>query len=88
MPRLIEILTDEVGRTVVDKTGFTGTFNFQLDFAPVQVLAGGPGDAGDANLPAASIFAALQQQLGLRLQSTRGPVEILIIEHVERPSEN
>ena len=81
---------------VIDRTGFTGTFNFKLDFAGDDAIGNGPGPtvAGDpakAATPALlgpSIFAALQEELGLRLQSAKGPVEVLVIDRVERPSAN
>ncbi len=80
MAKLAELLADRVGRTVIDKTGFIGTFNFRLVFTPDEP---GPATADDP-----SLFAASQEQLGLQLKSTKGPVEVLVIDHVERPSEN
>jgi len=68
MARLIELLSDEVGRVVVDKTGFTDRFSFRLEFAPVGGLQTAPPDAS-----APSLFAALQEQLGLRLEPASGP---------------
>jgi uncharacterized protein (TIGR03435 family) len=76
MPRLIEMVSDEVGRTIVDKTGFIGPFDFRLEFAPESASGG--------NLSSPSIATALQEQLGLQLKSARGPVEVLVIDHVER----
>jgi len=86
-------------RDVIDKTGITGTFDIHLevsraDLVP-RVLAGG--DAGQvdpstrvlATDPTGpSIFTALQQQLGLKLESAKGPVEFLVIDRVEKPLEN
>jgi uncharacterized protein (TIGR03435 family) len=72
-------------RPVIDQTGLTGFYDFQLAFAPV--LRPGqtpPGTASDQP----SLFDAVRDQLGLRLQAQRGPVESLVIEHVERPSDN
>jgi uncharacterized protein (TIGR03435 family) len=69
-----------VGRPVVNRTGITGLFDIHLEFTPEQ-NAERP-DAGP------SIFTALQQQLGLKLISARGPEEFIVIESVERPSEN
>jgi uncharacterized protein (TIGR03435 family) len=95
MSKLIELISGDVGRTVVDKTGFAGTFNFQLEFSPENASGFGvapPGDPGSpapsANLSGPSIFTALQEQLGLQLRPAKGPVEVLVIDHVERPSEN
>ena len=76
-------------RPVIDKTGLTGKYNFDLKFAIDETTPGvaafGPA-AG--NTPAPSVFTAVQEQLGLKLEATRGPREFLVIDHVERPSEN
>lgn len=88
MPRLIFILSDTLGRAVVDKTGFTGTFDAHLEFTPDEGTGNVPGQAATVDLPGPSIFTALQEQLGLRLEPAKGPVEVLVIDHVERPSEN
>ncbi len=80
MPKLIEVISSDVRRTVVDKTGFTEKFDLHLEFAP--------GDSTGAPDAAPSIFTALQQQLGLRLESSKQAVEVLVIEHVEKASEN
>jgi len=73
-----------VGELIVDKTGLTGTYDWTLNWAPDTVPQGG--DAGDSGGP--SLFTALQEQLGLKLERTKAPVEVLVIEHVERPTEN
>ncbi len=72
-----------IGRVVVDKTGLMGNYDFELTFAPPERL-GEPA----ATPESPSIFTALQEQLGLRLESQKAPVEFLVIEHVERSSEN
>jgi bla regulator protein BlaR1 len=96
MPKLIEMLSHEVGRNVRDKTGFTATFDLYLEFASDKAIVGGfgpapPGGPGrfepTASSPSPSIFTAVQEQLGLRLESADGPVEVLAIGSVERPSE-
>jgi len=69
-----------LNRTVLDKTGLTGTFDLHLKWA---IEASAP-DSGDTT----SIFTALQEQLGLKLESAKGPVEVLVLDHVEKPSEN
>jgi uncharacterized protein (TIGR03435 family) len=79
-----------VGRTIVDKTGIKGVFRIHLSFqfvppATPPDAAGNPTPADDAGT---SIFTALQEQLGLKLESSKGPVEVLVIDHVEKPSEN
>jgi bla regulator protein blaR1 len=76
MPTLTNFLAGAVDRFVVDRTGLDGTFRVELDWSPDQV--------GDAP----SIFTAVQEQLGLRLNAGRAPVDVLVIDHVERPSED
>lgn len=82
IPSLIDDLTPELKRPVVDKTGLTGKYDLSLEWTPDDTpvdspLAGGP-----------SLFTALQEQLGLKLISTHGPVKTLVIDHVEPPSPN
>jgi len=75
-------LSNELGRTVIDRTGLTAKYSFQLNWVP---STNSP-DAPDPDGP--SVFAALQEQLGLRLEAGKGPVEVLIIDRVEMPSGN
>ena len=89
MPEFVRVLSAVLGRTVIDKSGFTGLFDVRLDFVPDEIteaMPAPPPNAGDSNFP--SILTALQEQLGLRLESTKGPVEVLVVDHVERPSAN
>ena len=86
-----DVLSDQVGRTVINRTGLNEYFNFTLKWVPTPPAAA----AQDPNLPSRptgpdgpSIFTALQEQLGLRLESERGPVEVIVIDSVERPTEN
>jgi uncharacterized protein (TIGR03435 family) len=73
-------------RPVVDKTGLAATYNFSLQFAYDQgVDAAATGDFGPSR---PSVSTALQEQLGLKLEPARGPVETMVVDHVERPSEN
>ena len=89
MPTLIDFLTDEAGRVVLDKTGFTELFNFRLEFASNLAAGFLNGDTPAASGPSGiSIFTAVEEQLGLRLRSTTGPVEVLVINRVERASPN
>jgi len=98
MAEFIRILSMVMGRPVVDRSGYTQTFDLILDFTPDQAVAGlpRPMGAGDPGSPPAAadptapppIFSAIQEQLGLKLDSTKGPVEVLVIDHVERPSAN
>lgn len=73
-------------RPVIDKTGFTGTFNVHLQWTPE------PGEVGDPNTPfdknSGSIFTVLQEKLGLKLRKATGPVDVLVIDHVENVSPN
>jgi uncharacterized protein (TIGR03435 family) len=85
-------------RRVLDKTGLKGNYDIHLHWMPDQshaAMSQGPGggNPGIDNLPppdssGPSPFTALQEQLGLKLESTKGPVEVLVIDHIERPSEN
>ncbi|QMV18483.1 TIGR03435 family protein [Granulicella sp. 5B5] len=73
-------------RTVIDKTGLTGRYDFQLQWTPDNA-ANGAADSGAADLPP-DLFTAMQEQLGLRLQAAKGPVETLVVDHVEQPTQN
>jgi uncharacterized protein (TIGR03435 family) len=89
MDQLAQILSQRVGRPVVDKTGLTGAYAFNLDFTPDQIPPGGfllNGAPVAINPDGPSLFTALQEQLGLKLDSQRGPVEMLVIESVEHPT--
>ena len=96
MQMLATVLSDQVGRTVIDRTGLKGKFDVKLQWTPDPGQgfgAPGPPPPGveappppDPNGP--SIFTALQEQLGLRLESQKGPVQALVIDRVEKPSEN
>ena len=74
---------------VLDETGFTGEFDLNLSFTPDGALMGLPQGYGrptGPNLP--NIFAVLEEQLGLKLTPAKGPVEVLVVDHAERPTEN
>jgi len=68
-------------RPVIDQTRLTGRFDIHLEFASTDAP-----DPGDSTLP--SVFTAIQEQLGLKLLASTGPVTVLVIDHVERPSQN
>ncbi len=96
-PNLAFQLSLQLGRTVIDKTGLTGQYDFALEWAP-EPGQGGPQSIGlppdpslkfppaDPNRP--SLFTALQEQLGLRLDSEKGPVDMIVIDSVSKPTEN
>lgn len=93
-------LARQVGRSITDKTGLKGNYDFKLEWTPDASESFGPNGAGpgpgpggpdappppDPNGP--TLFTAVQEQLGLKLESTKGPVEILVIDHIDRPSAN
>ena len=86
LSQLASALFAQAGRTVVDRTGLTGNWNFELTFAPEQRGPLPPGVEApppDSNTP--SLFTALQEQLGLKLEPTKGPVEVLVLDSVEPP---
>jgi len=92
LPVLAASLSQSLDRPVVDKTGLPGNYSFTLTYTP-EVGQGDRFEApgadkppGDSGTP--TIFTALREQLGLELKSARGSVEVLVIDHVERPSEN
>jgi uncharacterized protein (TIGR03435 family) len=92
MPELVRVLSMMLDRPVTDRTGFTGLFDVRLDFQVDEITAAlpppppGAGPSPDSNSP--SILTALPEQLGLRLTPAKGPVEVIVIDHIERPSAN
>ena len=93
MNEIAHLLTPQTGRTVVDNTGLKGNYDFKLHWTPDQSTPalGGPGGGPDSSTSSESgpsLFTAIQEQLGLKLEPGKAPVEILVIDHVERPSEN
>lgn len=97
---LIAFLSTTMGRPIQNETGLNGKYNFELEWTPDQSTPYGPfGDmfpvppaAEGRALPefrdGPNIFTALKEQLGLKLDSSKGPVEMLGVDHVEKPSEN
>jgi uncharacterized protein (TIGR03435 family) len=82
-------LSGQLGRVVIDKTGIQGRYDIALkwtpDFGADGASVGADSSASDAG---PTIFTAIQEQLGLNLESTKGPVKVLVIDHVEMPAEN
>ncbi len=77
------IFRGTLDRPVIDRTGLTGMFDIHLEYVREIGADALPADTGGV-----SIFTALQEQLGLKLTPDKGPVEVFVIDHVERPSDN
>lgn len=77
-----------LGRPMIDQTGLTGTFDFTLEWTPERRNPEQPGAGSDPDLSGPSFEEALRAQLGIKLQSQKGSVSVLIVDHVERPSAN
>jgi uncharacterized protein (TIGR03435 family) len=75
-------------RPVVDETGLTGRYDFDLEFSIDETLFGGALGKAPENPTKPGLFAALQEQLGLKLEATRGPVSAVVIDHAEPASDN
>jgi uncharacterized protein (TIGR03435 family) len=80
MQQLADQLSGNIRRPVLDKTGLTGTYDYTLEWLPDNAAA------ADSNLP--SIYTAVEEQLGLKLEATKAPIEVVVIDHVEKPSAN
>ena len=93
IPFLAQTLSQIVGQPILDQTGLTGKYDFELRWAPDE---GSPNNAlGETLTPQASvdsdrpnIFTALQEQIGLKLESGKGPVAVIVVDHIETPSAN
>jgi uncharacterized protein (TIGR03435 family) len=81
MDWLVQQLSFSAGRPVVDRTGLGGYYAFKLDWTPANRV-------GDADSDTPSLFVAVQEQLGLRLESAKAPVEMIVIDRAERASGN
>jgi len=88
--QIVQPLTQQLDRTVLDQTGLTGKYDVELRWTPDNTSASttGPDTGIAAESPTPSIFTAIQEQLGLKLDSHKAPVEVLVIDHVEAPSAN
>lgn len=86
MDLFAKVLARQVDLPVVNHTGLEGVFNFKLQW--IREIATSATPPAGATPDGPSIFTAIQEQLGLRLHSEKAPVEILVIDHLERPSEN
>ena len=81
METVSQVLTPQAGRPVIDRTGLTGMYNVLLKWRP-SLSTDTPAD------DAVSIFTAVQEQLGLRLESGTAPLDVVVVERIERPTEN
>jgi uncharacterized protein (TIGR03435 family) len=90
MDMFAPFLTQSVDRPILNKTGLAGTYDFSIEYSPLQGPGTPVGDAGTAPDSSAqpSIFTALEEQLGLKLEAQMGPVDVVIIDHLEEPSPN
>jgi uncharacterized protein (TIGR03435 family) len=82
MPQIAQALSQYTGRTVIDRSGLSGTFDYDLEFTPNPAVRGSGSNAGN------SIFTAVREQLGLRLDAQRGPVSVVVIDSVQQPVKN
>jgi uncharacterized protein (TIGR03435 family) len=86
MTQLAHNLMNAVGRVVVDETGLSGAYDLELTFVPDPGLAAPGSPAAGVDPSAPSLFTALQEQLGLRLEPGRAPVPVLVVDRAERPT--
>jgi uncharacterized protein (TIGR03435 family) len=84
MANFAAFLSDSLGRAVIDKTGLDGKFDITLEYSDDTA----PVAAGEPSTRAASLFTALQEQLGLKLETGRGPVELFVVDSAQKPSGN
>jgi uncharacterized protein (TIGR03435 family) len=90
MTELARSLSLIVGRMVIDKTRLTAKYDYTVEFTPDESIAlpGAPPVAAQADSSKPTLFTALQEQLGLKLESQKGPVEVFVVDRAEKPSEN
>jgi uncharacterized protein (TIGR03435 family) len=82
LPELTIQLSEILGRTIIDKTGLTGKYDMHLKYQPNGALPSEPADGPP------DLFTAMEEQLGLKLVPSKGPVETLIVDHIDQPTEN
>jgi uncharacterized protein (TIGR03435 family) len=96
MSGLVRMLSQQLRRTVVDKTGLTGDYDFKLDWSPDDATPlmpkssnAAPGDGpSPQDTGGPSLFTALEEQLGLKLESTKGPTDVVVVDQLEQPTAN
>jgi uncharacterized protein (TIGR03435 family) len=92
---LARVLSQQLGRTVVDKTGLSSNYDYKLSWTPDDApppmaggAEGGPPKEVTSDSTGPSLLTALQEQLGLKLESTKGMADVIVIDHIDQPSEN
>lgn len=89
---LAPLLSRTLGRTVVDETGLKGNFDIELEWTPDETQTfqrpGGAANPAPADPTAPSLFTAVQERLGIKIESKKGPVEMIVVDQAEKPSEN
>lgn len=93
MAAVARMISQQLGRDVIDNTGLKGNYDVNLEWTPEPGQGGGgapppPGAVPPADANGPTLFTALQEQLGLRLESTKGPVTVVVIDSIAKPSEN
>jgi uncharacterized protein (TIGR03435 family) len=85
---LLQFLAPATNQVVVDRTGLNGRYDVDLEWQPDQLpqRSPGAGDVPPTDMNRSSIFTAVQEQLGLKLQATKAPVDVIVIDHVEQPT--
>jgi len=81
-------MPDGPDRPVLDQTGLSGTFDFNIESAPQSNSTSPPGTNTQADDAGPTFLEALREQLGLKLESQTGPVNVIVLDHVEEPSAN
>ena len=85
---IADTFSGTLGRPMIDQTGLNGTFDFTLEFMPERTGAVPPGTETQPDDRGPTFEESLREQLGIRLQSAKGPMRVLVVDHVERPSVN
>ena len=77
-----------LARPVIDRTGLRGRYDINIDWSPEDILTDNQEQSGSNDSPPPSIFTALQEELGLKLEASKAQIEAVIVIHIERPSAN
>jgi uncharacterized protein (TIGR03435 family) len=85
---LARFLQSELGRPVEDATGLTGKYDYKLEWVPDESQPNSGGEAAPPGAEGPTIFSAIQEQLGLKLEARKGEGEVLVVDHAEKPGAN